>query len=51
MKLKGKGMPRLRGYGKGDMLIRVEISVPERLTRQQKTLLEELAKEFDQKTR
>lgn len=51
MKLKGKGMPRLRGYGKGDMLIRFEISVPERLTRQQKALLEELAKEFDQKTR
>jgi molecular chaperone DnaJ len=51
IKLKGKGMPRLRGYGKGDMLVRVEVSVPERLTRQQKALLEELAKEFDQKTR
>ena len=51
IKLKGKGMPRLRGYGRGDMLIRVDVAVPERLTRQQKTLLEELAKEFDQKTR
>jgi len=51
IKLKGKGMPRLRGYGKGDLLVRVDISVPEKLTRQQKALLEELAKEFDQRVR
>ncbi len=51
IKLKGKGMPRLRGYGKGDLLIRVDIPVPEKLTNQQKALLEELAKEFNQKTR
>jgi molecular chaperone DnaJ len=51
IKLKGKGMPRLRGYGKGDLLVRVDISVPEKLTRQQKALLEQLAKEFDQKIR
>jgi molecular chaperone DnaJ len=47
IKLKGKGMPRLRGYGKGDLLIRVDVTVPEKLTRQQKALLEQLAKEFD----
>jgi molecular chaperone DnaJ len=50
-KLKGKGMPRLRGYGKGNMLIRVEISVPEKLTQRQKKLLEELAAELDQDTK
>lgn len=49
--LKGKGMPRFRGYGRGDLLIRIDIAVPERLTQQQKTLLEELAKEFDQSVR
>jgi molecular chaperone DnaJ len=48
IKLKGKGMPRLRGYGKGDLLVRVDIAVPEKLTQKQRTLLEELAKEFDQ---
>jgi molecular chaperone DnaJ len=47
-KLRGKGMPRLRGYGKGDLLIRVNIAVPEKLTQQQRSLLEQLAKEFDQ---
>jgi molecular chaperone DnaJ len=48
IRLKGKGMPRFRGYGKGDLLVRVGISVPEKLTQQQRTLLEQLAKEFDQ---
>lgn len=51
IRLKGKGMPRFRGYGKGDLLIRIDIAVPERLTQQQKKLLEELAKEFDQNVR
>ena len=48
VKLKGKGMPRLRGYGKGDLLVRVDVEVPEKLTQRQRTLLEDLAKEFDQ---
>jgi molecular chaperone DnaJ len=48
IKLKGKGMPRLREYGKGDLLVRVDVSVPEKLTQKQRTLLEELAKDFDQ---
>jgi molecular chaperone DnaJ len=48
IRLKGKGMPRFRGYGKGDLLVRVKISVPEKLTPQQRALLEQLAKEFIQ---
>jgi molecular chaperone DnaJ len=48
IRLKGKGMPRFRGYGKGDLLLRVGISIPEKLTPQQRALLEQLAKEFDQ---
>lgn len=47
IKLKGKGMPRLTGYGKGDLLIRVNISVPKKLTKRQKNLLKELAREMD----
>ena len=47
LKLKNKGMPRLRGYGKGDLLIRVNISVPEKLTSKQRELLEQLATELD----
>jgi molecular chaperone DnaJ len=48
IRLRGKGMPRFRSYGRGDLLLRVDIAVPEKLTQQQKTLLQELAKEFDQ---
>jgi molecular chaperone DnaJ len=44
--LRGKGMPRFRGYGRGDLLVRIGISVPEKLTAPQKALLEQLAKEF-----
>jgi len=46
IKLKGKGMPRLRRYGRGDLLVRVDVSVPKKLTKKQKMLIEELAKEF-----
>ena len=48
LRLRGKGMPRFRGYGKGDMQVRIEVSVPKKLTNQQRTLLEQLAKEFDE---
>ena len=45
--LRGKGMPRFRAYGKGDLLVRVGISVPEKLTSQQRALIEQLAREFN----
>lgn len=47
LKLKDKGMPRLRGYGRGDLLIRVNVAVPEKLTQKQRALLEQLAMELD----
>jgi len=48
IRIKGKGMPRFRGYGKGDLLVRVGVAVPEKTTPRQRALLEQLAKEFDQ---
>ncbi len=48
IRLKGKGMPRFRGYGKGDLIVRIGISVPEKLTPKQRALLEQLAEEFNQ---
>jgi molecular chaperone DnaJ len=48
IRLRGKGMPRFRGYGKGDLLLRVGIAVPEKLTPQQRMLLEQLANEFSE---
>jgi molecular chaperone DnaJ len=47
LKLKGKGMPRLRGHGRGELLIRVNLVVPEKLTPKQRALLEQLATELD----
>jgi molecular chaperone DnaJ len=46
IRLKGKGMPHFRGYGRGDLLVRVGIAVPEKLTAQQRSLMEQLAKEL-----
>jgi molecular chaperone DnaJ len=46
IRIRSKGMPRLRGYGKGDLLVKIGIAVPEKLTSQQRALLEQLAKEF-----
>jgi molecular chaperone DnaJ len=46
IKVKGKGMPRFRGYGRGDLLVRVGIAVPEKVTAKQRELLERLATEL-----
>jgi molecular chaperone DnaJ len=48
LRVKGRGMPRIGGYGRGDLRVRVNVVVPEKLTQRQRTLLEELAKELDQ---
>lgn len=41
--LKGKGVSRLRGSGRGDQYVTVNVSTPTRLSRRQKQLFEELA--------
>lgn len=48
IKLKGRGIPRFRGYGKGDLLVRIGIFVPEKVNSKQRELLEDLAREFDE---
>ncbi len=42
--LKGKGIPRLRGHGRGDHLVAVTVKTPTDLTRKQKQLLEDFEK-------
>ena len=44
-RLKGKGLPVLRGRDRGDQLVRVHVQTPERLSRTAKELLEKLAHE------
>jgi molecular chaperone DnaJ len=51
LRVKGRGMPKMGGYGKGDLRVRVNVSVPKVLTQHQKALLEELSKELDKKIR
>jgi molecular chaperone DnaJ len=44
LRLKGKGIIDLHGYGRGDQLIRVVVETPRSLTTRQRELLEEFAK-------
>ena len=48
--LKGKGIPRLGGHGKGDEIIVVNIEVPKHITPRQRELLEEYAQIDGEKT-
>lgn len=42
-RLKGKGVPRLRGYGQGDQHVKVTLVTPTSLTEEQKDLLRQFA--------
>lgn len=39
LRLRGKGVPALKGGGKGDLLVRIQVEIPSNLTKQQKELL------------
>jgi molecular chaperone DnaJ len=43
-RLRGKGMPSLRGAAQGDQLVRVHVEVPQTLSAEQRRILEEFAK-------
>jgi molecular chaperone DnaJ len=43
-RLRGKGFPKVGGFGSGDMLVKILIDIPESLSREQKDLVEQLAK-------
>ncbi len=43
-KLKDKGIPHLRGMGRGDQLVVLRVVTPESLTKEQRKLFEDLAK-------
>jgi molecular chaperone DnaJ len=47
LRLRGKGVPRLRGPGRGDQLIRVRVVIPQELTEEQRQLFERLAASFN----
>ncbi|MCA9543833.1 MAG: molecular chaperone DnaJ [Myxococcales bacterium] len=50
LRLRGKGLPKVRGGGRGDQLIRLQVETPSRLSARQRELLEELEQiEADEK--
>ena len=48
IRLRGKGMPSLRGHVRGDQYIRLIITIPKSLTREQKDLLNKFDETSDQ---
>ena len=49
-RLKGKGMPYMRGSGNGDLYVQVNTEVPVSLNREQKELLEKFRKIENEKS-
>ncbi|MFM8320266.1 MAG: molecular chaperone DnaJ [Chloroflexota bacterium] len=49
--LKGKGVPRLRGSGRGDQLVVVNVEIPTRVNTEQRQLFEALAKSLGSEVR
>ncbi len=45
-RLKGKGMPRLRGGNRGDLVVHIDVDVPRNLSDKARSLVEELASEM-----
>lgn len=46
--VRGAGVPRLNGRGRGNLICVVEVEVPKRLSREQKRLLKDLDRTFDE---
>lgn len=42
LRLRGKGIPDVNGYGRGDLLVRVHVWIPKRLSNEEKRMLEKL---------
>jgi molecular chaperone DnaJ len=42
LRLRGKGIPDVNGYGKGDLLVRVHVWIPKKLNSEEKRILEKL---------
>jgi len=42
LRLRGKGLPDVNGYGKGDLLVKIHAWVPQKLTTEERRALEKL---------
>jgi molecular chaperone DnaJ len=46
LRLRGKGMPDVSGHGRGDLFATIQVRTPRKLSKDQRRLLEQLAKEL-----
>ncbi len=51
LRLKGKGMPKLKGSGNGDLYAKIRMVIPQNLNKQQEKALEELEKGYGKNPR
>jgi len=42
LRLRGKGIPELNGYGRGDLLVAVNVWIPKEVTKEERSILEKL---------
>jgi molecular chaperone DnaJ len=42
LRLRGKGLPEVNGYGKGDLLVNINVWVPKNLSKEEKKMMESL---------
>ncbi|MBN2347891.1 MAG: molecular chaperone DnaJ [Bacteroidales bacterium] len=42
LRLRGKGLPEINGYGKGDLLVSINVWIPKSLTKEEKRIFEKL---------
>jgi molecular chaperone DnaJ len=44
LRLRGKGIPDINGYGKGDLLVRINVWIPKSMSKEERRIVEELGK-------
>jgi molecular chaperone DnaJ len=42
LRLKGKGIPVLQGYGSGDLFVHINVWTPKKVSKEEKVILEKL---------
>ena len=45
LRLRGKGLPDVNGYGRGDIMVVVDITIPDEITKEERQLIEKLAEQ------
>jgi molecular chaperone DnaJ len=45
LRLRGKGLPSVNSYGKGDLLVNIGVYIPEKINKEEKKLFEDLAEQ------